>query len=124
MAPAAIEATLDSSVEYGELENQYYSRYLCKKYGITFIEPVLAIEEASFAKIGYHANLDDFTARTLTTIGRDYLAEVVPPGWPTSSCGPMAWTPSDFTSREPFVWRLSELELDEIDHALDHVKGM
>jgi hypothetical protein len=53
------------------------------------------------------------------------LAEVsgLPTGFPSVLDSPLAWSGSQLTNDEDYVFRLAESHLKEIDHALEQFKG-
>lgn len=76
--------------------------------------------------ISYHPNEAKYHACTARRLAENpSLPNVsLPGGFPSQVEGPIVWDGKDWNSEGQWVYQLSDLELKDIDAALEHFKGL
>ncbi|KAF5330692.1 hypothetical protein D9619_006049 [Psilocybe cf. subviscida] len=76
--------------------------------------------------IQYHPDYSKYVARTARRLAEHpNLPNLpLPSGFPDKVEGPIVWKGEDWTSEEQWVYKLSDAELQEIDEAVHHFKGL
>ncbi|RAK82239.1 Clavaminate synthase-like protein [Aspergillus fijiensis CBS 313.89] len=82
-----------------------------------------AVETLVQPDIQYHPDWDKYQARTARRKATETLPQTVPNGFPTELVSNLVWEGKDVASRDDWVVRLSETELDEIHGALQSFKA-
>lgn len=75
--------------------------------------------------IAYHPDVEKYLARSKRRLAEspDLPNVGLPPNFPKRVDGPIVWEGKDWSGEDQWVYRLNELELREIDDALQHFKG-
>lgn len=81
--------------------------------------------EAKQPDIEYHPDEAKFRARTARLLAENPNLPQTPlrAGFPLKVEGPIVWEGKDWTSEDQWVYKLSAVELQEINEALAHFKG-
>ncbi|KAJ8488392.1 hypothetical protein ONZ45_g13972 [Pleurotus djamor] len=76
--------------------------------------------------IDYHPDEAKYKARTARRLAEnpDLPKQPLPAGYPAKVEGPIVWEGKDWTSEAQWVYQLSPSQLEEIDSALRHFKGL
>ncbi|PYH87314.1 putative TfdA family oxidoreductase [Aspergillus uvarum CBS 121591] len=82
-----------------------------------------AVETLVQPDIQYHPDWDKYQARTARRKATETLPQTVPDDFPAELVSNLVWEGKDVESRDDWVVRLTETELDEIDGALQSFKA-
>ncbi|KAL5357986.1 hypothetical protein BJX96DRAFT_182540 [Aspergillus floccosus] len=74
--------------------------------------------------IQYHPDYEKYKARTQRRKATEELIQTLPPGFPTQLSSPLVWEGKDMESRDDWIYKLSEEQLNEIDTALKHFQSL
>lgn len=74
--------------------------------------------------IQYHPDYQKYKARTQRRKATEDLIQTLPPGFPAQLSSPLVWEGKDIESRDDWIYKLSEEQLNEIDAALKHFQCM
>ncbi|GES60772.1 putative TfdA family oxidoreductase [Aspergillus terreus] len=74
--------------------------------------------------IQYHPDYQKYKARTQRRKATEDLIQTLPPGFPAQLSSPLVWEGKDIESRDDWIYKLSEEQLNEIDAALKHFQSL
>lgn len=74
--------------------------------------------------IEYHPHYAKYQARSRRRKETEKLQTNLPAGFPQQLVSPLVWEGKDIEKRSDWLYHLSDAQLDEIDSALNHFKGM
>lgn len=74
------------------------------------------------AEISLEPNLPLYRERAARRVKLEGLLSEVPSGWPSAVKSPLSWKKGDFDVKSS-IYHLTKSDIEEIELALDHVKG-
>lgn len=74
--------------------------------------------------IEYHPDFSKYQERTRLRLEAGNLQTSVPAGFPTKLVSPLVWEGKDIEKRGDWAYQLNDNQLDEIETALHHFKGL
>ncbi|KAJ4987808.1 taurine catabolism dioxygenase family protein [Stagonosporopsis vannaccii] len=81
-------------------------------------------EVATQPDIGYTPDHDKYLARVQRRLKNDNLNKTLPPGFPAELKSDLVWDNTDIADRFDWKYELTAADLDEIEKALQHFKGL
>lgn len=74
--------------------------------------------------ISYRPNFEAYQVRSQVRQNTKNLPTTLPAGFPHQLVSPLVWEGKEVEARSDWIVELTEAQLDEIDAALKHFKGM
>lgn len=72
--------------------------------------------------ISYAPNYEKYLARAKRRLENERLQDSLPPGFPQKLDCELVWEGKDIVEKYDWVYELSPVEIDEIEHGLQHFK--